>query len=210
MPIIDLDAKDRRKKNCFSAGIIVLCNAVKKIMIAASAGRRIDEKDSETSRFPLENTELVRARILDFLKRETLAALVCSAACGADLLILEAAGKLGIERHIILPFERERFRKTSVTDRPGDWGKLFDEICDAAASAGNLTILEGFEDENEAYSAATTEILNKAESLHSGGEDKKLAVIIWEGNVKSDEDETAAFAAQARKRNFVAEEILTK
>ena len=179
-------------------------------MIAASAGRRIDEKDAETSRFPLENTEMVRARISDLLKKETPAALVCSAACGADLLILEAAGKLGIERHIVLPFERARFRKTSVTDRPGDWGKLFDEACDEAASAGNLTILEGFEDEMEAYSAATTEILNKAESLHPGGEAKKLAVIIWEGNVKSDEDETAAFAAAARARNFVVEEILTK
>lgn len=179
-------------------------------MIAASAGRRIDEKYAETSRFPLENAELVRARILDLLKKEAPKALVCSAACGADLLILEAARSLGIERHIILPFERERFLKTSVTDRPGDWGKLFDEICDAAARAGNLTILEGFKDENEAYSAATIEILNKAESLHSGGDDKKLAVIIWEGNVKSDDDETAAFAAQARELNFVVKEILTK
>jgi hypothetical protein len=179
-------------------------------MIAASAGRRIDEKDAETSRFPLENAESVRARIVDLLEKETPTALVCSAACGADLLILEAAGKLGIERHIILPFERQRFRKTSVTDRPGDWGKLFDEVCDEAASAGNLTVLEGFKDEMEAYSAATTEILNKAASLHSGGEEKKLAVIIWEGNVKSDKDETAAFAVKARARNFVVKEILTK
>jgi len=180
-------------------------------MIAAAAGRRIDEKNAETSRFPLENTNLVRARILDLLKNEAPSALVCSAACGADLLILEAAGKLAIECHIILPFERERFRKTSVTDRPGDfWGKLFDEICDEAANAGNLTVLGGFEDENEAYSAATAEILNKAESLHPKSGEKKLAVVIWEGDVKDDADETAAFAAKALARNFALKEILTK
>lgn len=179
-------------------------------MIAALAGRRIDEPNAETSRFPSENIELTRARIFDFLKEEVPDALVCSAACGADLLALEAAGKLGIERYIILPFERERFRTTSVTDRPGDWGKMFDRICDEVEEEGNLTVLQGFEDENEAYSAATTEILNKAESLYAGGKDQKLAVIVWEGNVKNEEDETAAFAAKARTRNFIVKEILTK
>jgi hypothetical protein len=179
-------------------------------MIAASAGRRIDEKNAETTRFPVENTELTRARILDFLKKETPAALVCSAACGADLLVLEAAGKLGIERYIILPFGRERFRETSVTDRPGDWGKLFDRICDEVDRAGNLTVLEDFEDETEAYSAATAAILDKAEALSRGGEDEKLALVVWEGDAKSEEDETAAFAAKALARNFVVKEILTK
>jgi hypothetical protein len=179
-------------------------------MIAASAGRRIDEPNAETSRFPLENVVLTRARIFDFLKKEAPEALICSAACGADLLALEAAGKLGIERHVILPFERERFRTTSVTDRPGVWGKLFDGICDEVEEEGNLTVLQGFEDEKEAYSAATMEILNKAESLAASGENKKLAVIIWEGNVKNEDDETAAFAAKAFARNFVVKEILTK
>jgi hypothetical protein len=198
------------RENCFSAGIVVLSIAEREFMIAASAGRRIDEKNAETSRFPLENLELVAARIWELLKTEAPTALVCSAACGADLLILEAAGKLGIERHIVLPFERERFRATSVTDRPGDWGEMFDEICDEVKGDGNLTVLEGFEDENEAYSMTTTEILNKAESLHGGGEGKNLAVVTWEGNVKNEADETAAFAEQARARNFVVKEILTK
>jgi hypothetical protein len=136
--------------------------------------------------------------------------LVCSAACGADLLALEAAGHLGIERYIILPFGRERFRKTSVTDRPGDWGKLFDEICDEVSRRGNLIVLEGFDDEGEAYSAATSAILDKAEALASGGENKKLALVIAEGDVKNEKDETAAFAEKARARDFVVKEILTK
>ena len=179
-------------------------------MIVASAGRRIDETNAETSRFPLENVALTRARIFEFLKKEAATILVCSAACGADLLILEAAGQLKIERHIILPFERERFRTTSVIDRPGDWGKPFDEICGEVEKQGNLTVLKDFENDSDAYSAATTEILNKAESLQSTGENQKLALLIWEGNVKSEDDETAGFATKANARNFVVKEILTK
>ena len=114
-----------------------------------------------------------------------------------------------IERHIILPFERERFCTTSVTDRSGIWGNLFDEICDAVERAGNLTILKGFEDENEAYAQATAEILNKAESLQPRGGDKKIAVIVWEGDVKNETDETAKFAIRAQARSFAVEEILT-
>jgi hypothetical protein len=179
-------------------------------MIVALAGRRIDAPDSETKRFPLENVELVRRRIKALFQKNDVKLLVSSAACGADLLALEAGGQMGIERHIILPFERARFRETSVTDRPGDWGKLFDEICGEVEKEGKLTVLEGFENEDKAYSAATIEILNKAESLHSSGEDQKLGVIIWEGNAKSEKDETAAFAAKARELNFVVKEILTK
>ena len=117
--------------------------------------------------------------------------MVSSAACGADLLAQKAARELGIERHIILPFGREKFRETSVTDRPGEWGELFDEICDEAERDGNLIILEGFENaEEKAYSAVTTEILEYAGNLQSNDE-KILAVAVWEGKAKDEKDETA-------------------
>jgi hypothetical protein len=181
-------------------------------MIAALAGRRIDEPDAETTRFPLKNKDLVRKRISALFKEKSAAVLISSAACGADLLAQAAAGALGLERYIILPFSRARFRKTSVTDRPGNWGKLFDKICDEVEKEGKLIVLEDFPDENEAYSAATREILNKAESLRSAGENKEevLAVIIWEGKAKDENDETAGFAEKARAMNFKVEEILTK
>lgn len=181
-------------------------------MIIALAGRRIDAPDAEIARFPLENTELVGRRLSEIFKNEAPTALVSSAACGADLLALDAAGKSGVRRHIILPFERGRFRETSVTDRPGDWGNLFDRICDEVEKEGNLITLENFEDEAKAYSAVTTEILKKAESLQLSEENKEeiLAVIVWEGKAKDKEDETAAFAGKAKTRKFVVKEILTK
>ena len=179
-------------------------------MIAALAGRRIDAPDTEEKRFPLKRRAAVRRKLLRFFKENNVTELVSSAACGADLLALAAAKKLKIRQRIILPFERERFRETSVTDRPGYWGKLFDEICYEVERQGNLIVLENYKDEKKAYSAVTTEILNLAESLkENSGNEEILAVAVWEGKAKDEKDETAAFIKKAKARNIEVEEILT-
>lgn len=178
-------------------------------MIIALAGRRIDAAGTETVRFPLEMKDAVRQRILKFFAAEKVTALVSSAACGADLLAQDAARELKIEQHIILPFSRRRFRKTSVTDRPGEWGKLFDEICSEVERDGNLIVLRKHKVEKTAYSAVTDKILELAEDLQRKNETVK-AVIVWEGKAKDEADETAAFAEKARLRNIVVKEILTK
>ena len=54
--------------------------------VAALAGRRIDAADAAGARFPLANAEVVRARLQALLRAEQGRALVCSAACGADLI----------------------------------------------------------------------------------------------------------------------------
>jgi hypothetical protein len=181
-------------------------------MIAALAGRRIDVPETEEKRFPLEMADVVYERILDFFEKHRVEVLVSSAACGADLLAQKAARALEIKSHVILPFGREKFRETSVTDRPGDWGELFDEICERAERQGNLIILEGFEtDEKNAYSAVTNEILNRTESLKSAAVDRQiLAVVVWDGKAKGERDETALFIEKAKMKNIATEEILTK
>ena len=90
--------------------------------VVALAGRRIDLPEAQVPRFPLENVQEVGRRICEALYEMHAVALVCSAACGADLVALEQAKQLGLRRRIVLPFAPERFRETSVVDRPGDWG----------------------------------------------------------------------------------------
>ena len=99
-------------------------------MIVALAGRRVDPKDQDPRRFSStpESVELVRRRIRDKLLNLQASVLVSSAACGADLLALAEAGELGLRRRIILPFDHNEFRSTSVTDRPGNWGPLYDAV----------------------------------------------------------------------------------
>ena len=71
-------------------------------MIIALAGRRIDRKRAAQRVFPLENVAAVQQRVEDTLRRSGATTLVSSAACGADLVALEAAGALGIRRRVVL------------------------------------------------------------------------------------------------------------
>ena len=189
--------------------------------VVALAGRRIDPPDAATPRFPSENVGLVRERLRSFLAERQAAVLVCSAACGADLVALEVAGTLGLRRRIILPFDPERFRETSVTDRPGDWGPLYARVIEAATRTGDLVVLEGAGLGGTAYLAANERILDQA--LHLAGvaadpgaaalrpvaPEVALAVIVWEGQSRGDDDATAQFATSARRRGLAVEEVLT-
>jgi hypothetical protein len=183
-------------------------------MIVALAGRRVDAPDADSPRFPLSSVELVRGLLQKLLAEKEVTALVCSAACGADLLALSVAGNLGIRRRVILPFTREHFRATSVVDRPGDWGPLFDATCDEVAEQEDLVILGCSEDDEAAYSVASGAILNEALQLQTASEVKDnqsiLAVIVWEGASRGEDDETASFAREASSRGFAIAEILSK
>ena len=109
---------------------------------------------------------------------------------------------------MILPFERSRFRETSVTDRPGDWGLLYDYILDAVEAAGDLVVLECGSDD-EAYAAANRAILDEAVTLGKDVHQPVDAVLIWNGASRGDGDLTENFAVEARKRGLTVTEILT-
>ena len=186
-------------------------------MIVALAGRRIDSAEAKEPRFPVSNIETVRTRVRAVLQEKGATALVSSAACGADLIALSEAGQLGLRRRVILPFERARFRETSVTDRPGDWGTLYDEVLDAVTAAGDLVILQQPDQQpgqqppaaSEAYAAANSAILDEAAALAAETHQPLAAVLIWDGLSRGDRDLTEAFGAEARKRGLAVTEIRT-
>lgn len=193
-------------------------------MIVALAGRRVDAPDAQMPRFPLKNTVQVRRRISALLTECKATVLVCSGACGADLLALDAAGELGLRRRIVLPFERERFRETSVTDRPGEWGALFDKVSKEVEAVGDLVVLHDIGEEDDAYAATNKAILDEALALarQDGGglsnventssylEASVLAVLVWDGVERGEGDLTAAFEKEASARGLKISEILTQ
>jgi hypothetical protein len=136
-------------------------------MVIALAGRRVDAPGTDTPRFPPANVAAVQDRIRHLLVEQTTHALVCSAACGVDLLALEVAGALGIRRRIVLPFVRARFRDTSVVDRPRDWGERFDRVLDAVEANRDLVVLGNAEDDAAAYLARTAPSWRKLPCLPS-------------------------------------------
>ena len=177
-------------------------------MISALAGRRIDPLNTDHPRFPLANIPLVRERLRPVLKRGD-TALVCSAACGADLVALELAGVLKIRRRIVLPYAREQFRQTSVVDRPGDWGPLFDRIMDEAETARDTVVLPCDPHNPDAYAKANVAILAEAERLSGEAGEDILAIVVWDGKSRGQDDLTAAFLSEAKARGHFISEITT-
>jgi hypothetical protein len=112
-------------------------------VIIAAAGRRIDAEDATSARFPLKNVALVQQRLDELFGREAATALVSSGACGADLVALTVAGARQMRRRMVLPFSRDEFRTSSVTDRPGDWGPVYDRVLAELDKTGDVVTLAG-------------------------------------------------------------------
>lgn len=177
----------------------------------ALAGRRIDAAGAQPSRFPLENAPVVRERIEALLVRHRAQALVSSAACGADLLALEAAGALRLRRVVVLPFSADRFRVESVTDRPGGeerWGKAFDQVL-LEVAASDVIVLDDARHGTEAFAKANEGIIDNALRLAAELGTEAVAVIVWNGKPRGNGDLTAQFAATARARGMAVEELTT-
>ena len=131
--------------------------------------------------------------------------LVSSAACGADLIALDLARGLGIRRSIVLPFAAERFRETSVVDRPGEWGPVFDRVL----KESEVLILSGDSDDHSAYARANTAILGEAQRLGRESGEPIHAAVVWDGQAHGEQDLTAEFLDEARRRGFMIAEIPT-
>ncbi len=97
-------------------------------MIITLVGRRIDEKGKSPPIFPSDNIGRVKEKIREVFIRLNASTLICSGACGADLLDLEVAGEFGIHSTMVLPFEKEEFKRQSVEDRAGGWAEIFDKV----------------------------------------------------------------------------------
>ena len=178
--------------------------------IAALAGRRIDAADAAEARFPLANVASVRAKIAAVLRAHHVAALVASAACGADLIGLDVAATLGLRRRIVLPFPVREFREKSVTNRPGEWGGLFDRLVADAQATGELVVIDPVGGKDDAaYLAATEAIIGQVEELAEERGAERLAITVWEGQARSGTDLTETFRRLAQQAGFAPVTVLT-
>ena len=172
--------------------------------MVALAGRRVDAADATEERFAPKRVDAVKERLKATLASSKATALVCAAACGVDLLALDAAGELGIRRRIVLPTNPEDFRASSVVDRPGAWGNLFDRIVADVKAKGDLVTHE-LGSGDDAYRAGNQAILNDAQALGGALE----AWIVWNGMPRDESDITLHFADEAWKRKLRVRELLT-
>jgi hypothetical protein len=180
------------------------------LMIIALAGRRVDAIDAQQQQFSpsRESVKMVRERIRALLQTQCATVLVSSAACGADLLALSEASNLGLRRRIILPFDREKFRATSVTDRPGDWGLLYNTVLNEVEANGDILIIQP-DSEDNAYAEVNHVIVDEAISLGLELHQPVTAVLVWNGKSRGEGDITEEFGAYACKRGVPVIDIMT-
>jgi hypothetical protein len=204
-------------------------------MIIAVVGRRVSPPGDQKPRFPESRVDAVRSLLEQLMREVGATALVSSGARGTDLLAMQAAGRLGLDRWMVLPFDPKTFRESSVVDGTEgsfrrDWGHDFDEVVDelttpagggaddGSAKGGLIVLGLPVAGENQdAYEAANDAILDTAERLArqspSGVDDdprgRVLAVIVWEGEKRGDDDHTWSFREKARARNLPVRAILT-
>ena len=143
-------------------------------------------------RFPPENAPTVAQRIRNMLVATASTGVVASAACGADILALECAGELGLNRRVILPFPRDRFRATSVADRGDEWGVRFDAILEGLGKE-DIVELHPEGNDDEAYAAANVRILDEAKALATAANQRALTAVVWNGLSRGASDLTDAF-----------------
>jgi hypothetical protein len=151
--------------------------------VAAAGGRRVDHSNADVARFPSSNVEVVRSRLSAKLQANRVEVLVSSAACGADLLALDAANDLGLESLIILPFDMSEFRSRSVTDRPGGetfWGPLFDRLLSPRPRM-QLLVLDGSASQpDQAFTAVNERLVSDVLLIAEKTARSPLAIVAWD------------------------------
>jgi hypothetical protein len=101
--------------------------------VVAFTGHMIDTLDRTVPRFPVSLEPAVAAAIAERVARWHSPRVFTSAACGADLLFVEAAQAAAADVTIVLPFDRDDFVRTSVAVGGDQWVARFDRALDRAA-----------------------------------------------------------------------------
>lgn len=115
--------------------------------VAVFTGHMLDAPDRSTPRFPARIEGAVEAAIEQAVAAQNLGVGYCSAACGADILFIERMQARGAETHIVLPFQRDDFVRTSVAFAGAHWVERFDRVMEQATSIGYCVEEEYFGDD---------------------------------------------------------------
>lgn len=102
--------------------------------IVVFTGHMVDAPGRAVPRLPETALDALAQKLATRLEALNAGIGYCSAACGADLLFIEAMLARGAEVHITLPFAREDFVATSVACAGPAWVERFEQALAQAAS----------------------------------------------------------------------------
>jgi class 3 adenylate cyclase len=153
-------------------------------------GHMMDHPRRQRERFPVRLEAAVSGRIRDWLRAQNALLGYASAACGSDLLFLEAILELGGEANVVLPYDRKAFAHDSVDIIKGaDWGRRFDDVLARAqvVQASGEKVAGGV-----SYDYANL-VLHGLAGVRAGElETPHLALAVWDGQPGDGPGGTAA------------------
>ncbi|NET38450.1 MAG: DUF4071 domain-containing protein [Cyanothece sp. SIO1E1] len=175
--------------------------------VAVFSGHMIDQPGRPQLRFPPPSETAVYQAIRDRLHTLDIRLGYASAACGADILFLEALLELKGEVHIVLPYESAQFRQDAVDVIPdGNWGDRFEHILDQATEVmiASKQKLQGGNVAQE-YTQRLLHGLAKMRAEQLGTELVPLAV--WDGKPGDGSAGTASAIQQWQQWGYSVEVI---
>ncbi len=147
--------------------------------IVAFSGHVLDQPGS-IPRFPPEAELIAKKEIADALEKMGASCGYSSAACGTDILFLEAMHERGAETHVFLPFAKEEFIETSVRRAGGNWVARFESVLDQATSVHYVT-KDGYDGEDSLYSFCNDVLLGFAAMRGRGLDEDPRLLVFWDG-----------------------------
>ena len=149
--------------------------------IVAFAGHMMDRPDRAEPRFPKDLEKAVAAEIGAWIDRVKPKFGFASAACGSDILFLEAMLERGAEVSVVLPYNREEFVRDSVDCIPGsDWRTRFDRVM-AQAARVLVASDEKLEIGGVSYDFCNQLLLGLAAIRSQQLESELIPLVVWNG-----------------------------
>jgi class 3 adenylate cyclase len=148
-------------------------------VVVVFTGHLIDAADRAQARFPASAERAVFAALKQALQELQVRVSFSSAACGADILFLEAMLELGGEINIVLPSDIESFLQASVVrDGNTQWQGRFHRVLKAAKQV----IYASRHPATEVYLAyANVLMFGLAKSRARGIDGRVHALAVWDG-----------------------------
>lgn len=175
--------------------------------VVVFSGHTIDRKSRQTPRFPQHLEAKVYHAIRDRLKQLDARLGYASAACGADILFLEAIVDLQGEAHIVLPYEQEQFLQDAVDIVPdGNWVERFNRVTQQATQV--IVASNHQQQGGDVVYEYTNRLLQglakmRAEQL----ETELLPMAVWNGQPSNDPGGTASAIKNWQQSGYQVEII---
>jgi Adenylate and Guanylate cyclase catalytic domain/Tetratricopeptide Repeats-Sensor len=143
-------------------------------------GHRVTADAEKAGGFAADDEPAVAAAVRDFLSNRSFDGAYGALACGADIIIAEAALEHGVPLHVVLPFGIDDFEEVSVRSGGAGWPERYRSCLERAASVF-VAYDSAYIDDPGLFGFATKVAMGQAlhHAQHLGVEAEQLAV--WDG-----------------------------